>query len=73
MRKVLVTDTDLPSFEIEDQVLSPLGAEIHLASSADEKTLLMEASDSEAIIVDRARISDDVIAAAARGGSCLHV
>jgi D-3-phosphoglycerate dehydrogenase len=68
MRKVLVTDTDLPSFQIENQVLSPLGAEIHLASSADERTLAIQASDSDAIMVDRARITDVVIAAAARGG-----
>ena len=68
MRKILLTDTDLPSFEIEAQVLNPLGAEIHLASASDERTLIDEASDCAAIMVDRARLSEGVIASAARGG-----
>jgi D-3-phosphoglycerate dehydrogenase len=68
MRKVLVTDTDLPSFDIEQRILGPLGAEIRLASATDERTLAAEASNAAAIIVDRARISERVTASAARGG-----
>ena len=68
MRKVLLTDTDLTSFEIETRVLSPLGAEIHLASATDERSLAVAAGDCEAIMVDQARLTENVIAAAARGG-----
>lgn len=68
MHKVLVTDTDMPSFEIEERVLSPLGVEIRLAPSADEQTLAAEASDSAAIMVGYAPVREAVIAAAARGG-----
>jgi D-3-phosphoglycerate dehydrogenase len=66
--KVLVTDTELPSFEIEEQVLGALGAELRLASSTDERTLAFEARDSAAILVDRASITEMVIASASRGG-----
>jgi len=66
--KVLVTDTDLDSFEIEEQVLGSLGVELHLASSTDERTLALEACDSAAILVDRARITEKVIASASRSG-----
>jgi D-3-phosphoglycerate dehydrogenase / 2-oxoglutarate reductase len=68
MYKVLLTDMDWPSLEIEEQILSPLGAEIRLASSTDERTLIAEANDCVAIMVDRALVSDKVIASAARGG-----
>jgi len=68
MLRILVTDTDVPSFEIEEQILRPLGGEIHLASSTDEPTLVEEAGECAALIVDRARISQPVIASAARGG-----
>jgi len=68
MLKVLVTDTDMPSFEIEEAVLEPLGAKIKLSPSSDEKTLAAEASDSAAIMAGYAPIGEPVIAAAARGG-----
>jgi D-3-phosphoglycerate dehydrogenase len=68
MRRILVTDTDLPSMEIERRILGPLGAEIWLAPATDEGTLSAEARRSAAIMVDRARISDRVIASAAKGG-----
>jgi D-3-phosphoglycerate dehydrogenase len=67
-RKVLVTDADLASLEIAQDVLSPLGAELRLASATDEQTLAVEASDAVAIMVDRARITEMVIASAAKGG-----
>jgi D-3-phosphoglycerate dehydrogenase len=66
--RVLVTDTDLASLEIAKRILGPLGAEIRLASATDEQTLAVEASQAAAIIVDRARITERVIAAAAQGG-----
>jgi D-3-phosphoglycerate dehydrogenase len=68
MRRILVTDTDLPLMEIERRILGPLGAEIRLASATDEGTLSAEARRSAAIMVDRARISERVIASAAKGG-----
>lgn len=68
MYRVLVTDTDMPSFEIEEEVLSPLGAEIHLAPSSDEATLVKEASRSDAIMVGYAPVREAVIEAAAKYG-----
>jgi D-3-phosphoglycerate dehydrogenase / 2-oxoglutarate reductase len=68
MVKVLVTDTDMPSFEIEETILQPLGAKVHLASSSDEATLVAEAADSAAIMAGYAPVREPVIASAARGG-----
>jgi D-3-phosphoglycerate dehydrogenase len=68
MLKVLVTDTDMPSFEIEEAVLEPLGAQVILAPASDEKTLAAEAADSAAIMAGYAPVGEVVIAAAARGG-----
>lgn len=66
--RVLVTDTDSASFEVEEQVLGPFGAEIRLSPSTDEATLVVEARAAAVILVDRARIGDGVIVSAARGG-----
>ena len=68
MLKILVTDTDMPSFEIEERVLEPLGAEVKLAPASDEKTLAAEAAGSAAIMAGYAPVGEAVIAAAARGG-----
>jgi len=68
MLKVLVTDTDMPSFEIEEGILRPLGAEVRLAPSSDETTLAAEASDAAAIMAGYAPVREPVVAAAARGG-----
>ena len=48
--------------------MGPLGAEIRLAPSTDEPILVVEARDSAAILVDRAQITEKVIASASRGG-----
>jgi hypothetical protein len=50
MRKVLVTDTDLASFDIEQAILRRLGAEIVLASSTNESTLVAEAAGATVIV-----------------------
>jgi D-3-phosphoglycerate dehydrogenase len=68
MLKVLVTDTDMPSFEIEERVLEPLGATVKLAPASDEVTLAAEAADSAAIMAGYAPVGETVIAAAAHGG-----
>lgn len=68
MYRVLVTDTDMPSFEIEEEVLRPLGAEVHLSPSGDEKSLVEEASRADAIMVGYVPVREPVIAAAARHG-----
>src|SRR5437016_1936430 len=68
LRKVLVTDTDLASFEIHEEWLRPLGAHLKLAGSTDEANLVAEAANAAVIVVDRAVLGDRVIAAAARGG-----
>lgn len=68
MPRVLVTDTDMPDFAIEEEVLRPLGAEIRLAPSSDEDTLAAEAADCDAIMVGYVPVSERVLAAAAAGG-----
>jgi D-3-phosphoglycerate dehydrogenase / 2-oxoglutarate reductase len=68
MYQVLVTDTDMPSFEIEEEVLRPLDAQVHLSPSGDEKTLVEEAGRSDAIMVGYVPVREPVIAAAARHG-----
>ena len=67
-RRVLVTDTDLASFAIEQDVLRRLGAKIVLATSTEESTLVAEAARAAVIVVDRALIGEAVIGSAARGG-----
>ena len=69
MYRILVTDTDMPSFDIEEEVLRPLGAEIRLAPSSDEATLTREAATADAIMVGYAPVTEKVIAAAAEGGA----
>jgi len=68
MYRVLVTDTDMPSFEIEEEVLRPLGATVWLAPASDEETLVREASKADAIMVGYAPVREPVIAAAAKAG-----
>jgi D-3-phosphoglycerate dehydrogenase len=68
MYRVLVTDTDMPSFEIEEEVLRPLDAIVWLAPASDEETLVREASKADAIMVGYAPVREPVIAAAAKAG-----
>ncbi len=66
--RVLVTDTDMPSFDIEEEVLNPLGATIHLAPSSDEATLAKEAAGADAIMAGYVPVPASVIVAAAHAG-----
>ena len=68
MYRVLVTDTDMPSFEIEEEVLRPLDASVWLAPASDEETLVREAAKADAIMVGYAPVREPVIAAAAKAG-----
>lgn len=68
MYRVLVTDTDMPSFEIEEEVLRPLNATVWLAPASDERTLAREAAKADAIMVGYAPVREPVIAAAAGAG-----
>lgn len=66
--QVLVTDTDMPTFDIEEEVLAPLGVTIRLSPSSDAATLADEAADAVAIMAGYVPIPESVIAAAAKGG-----
>ncbi len=66
--RVLVTDTDMPSFDIEEEVLAPLGVTIHLAPSSDVATLTNEAASADAIMAGYVPVPESVIAAAANAG-----
>ncbi|HLH68581.1 MAG TPA: C-terminal binding protein [Candidatus Dormibacteraeota bacterium] len=68
--RVLVTDTlaVFGSLDVERAVLAPLGLELVPASATDEATLAREAGSAAAILVVYARITEPVIAAAAKAG-----
>src|SRR5688500_7934905 len=68
MTRVLITDHVFPGLEIEHEVLEPLGAEIVLAPSTDEATLVELASDVDGLLVCFAPVTERVVDAAALGG-----
>lgn len=66
--RVVVTDHPFPSLDIERRVLEPLGVDLVLAPSAEEKTLADLAHDATALLVCYAQITPIVVSAAAAGG-----
>ncbi|HEY4095575.1 MAG TPA: C-terminal binding protein [Baekduia sp.] len=68
MTRVLITDHVFPGLDIEHEVLAPLGAEIVLAPSVDEDTLVELASDVQGVLACFAPVTERVIDAAAAGG-----
>jgi phosphoglycerate dehydrogenase-like enzyme len=67
MYRILYSDYDMPTFEIEERVLGDVGVEFWLAPSEDEATLAAEAETADAIITGYARLTPRVIEAAAAG------
>jgi D-3-phosphoglycerate dehydrogenase len=68
MTRVLITDHVFPGLDIEHEVLEPLGAEIVLAPTTDEETLVELASDVDGLLVCFAPVPARVVDAAAAGG-----
>jgi D-3-phosphoglycerate dehydrogenase len=68
MTRVLITDHVFPGLEIEHDVLAPLGAEIVLAPSTDEDTLVGLADEVDGMLVCFAPLTERVVDAAADGG-----
>jgi D-3-phosphoglycerate dehydrogenase / 2-oxoglutarate reductase len=68
MTRILITDHVFPGLDIEREVLAQLGAEIVLAPSSDEDTLVEQASRVDGILVCFASVSERVVDAAAAGG-----
>lgn len=66
--RVLMTDNIFESLDEFHAELDPLGLALEVAPSSDEATLVGLARDANAIIVVYAKISEPVIAAAAKGG-----
>lgn len=66
--RVLITDHVFPGLEVEHEVLDPLGADIVLAPSADEETLVELAGDADALMVCFAKVTTPVVEAAAANG-----
>jgi D-3-phosphoglycerate dehydrogenase / 2-oxoglutarate reductase len=66
--RVLITDHVFPGLDIEHEVLAPLGAEIVLAPSVDEDTLVELASDVQGVLACFAPVTERVVDAAAAGG-----
>lgn len=68
MPRVLITDHVFGGLEIEHDVLAPLGAEIVLAPSTDEDTLVGLAQQVDGVLVCFAPLTERVVDAAAKGG-----
>jgi len=66
--RVVVTDHVFADLDIERSLLEPIGAEIVLAPSTDEKTLAGLAREADALMVCYATVSRPVVEAAAEGG-----
>jgi D-3-phosphoglycerate dehydrogenase len=64
--RVLITDLAWPSPEAEAKVLGPVGAELILADSSDENTLLDLVPAADAILTCWAQVPGDVIQAGER-------
>jgi D-3-phosphoglycerate dehydrogenase / 2-oxoglutarate reductase len=65
--RVVVTDHPFPSLDVERQVLAALDAELELAPAADEATLTDLAHGADALLVCYAKVTPQVVAAAASG------
>lgn len=68
MARILITDHVFPDLGIEHEVLEPLGAEIVLAPSTDEDTLVGLAEEVDGMLVCFAPLTGRVVDAAAAGG-----
>jgi D-3-phosphoglycerate dehydrogenase len=66
--RVLVTENLFGDLDIERSTLEPLGAELVLAPSADEPTLVSEARRADAMMVVYAKVTAPVVEAAAQAG-----
>ena len=65
-KKVLVTDYFWPSLEPEEEVLAGVGAELLVALSGDEETLLSLAPQADGILAGLVPVTDAVLRAAGR-------
>lgn len=69
-KRVLVTDHVFGDLEIERELLGALGAEVVLAPSSDEDTLVDLAASADAMLVCFASAGAPVVEAAASNGGC---
>lgn len=67
-RRVLVTDHVFAGLETERSILEPHGCELVLAAGVSEEELVDAVAGADAILVCFARLTEAVIAAAARSG-----
>ena len=67
--KVLYTDNGTADMEIEKSVLAAVEADLVLAGSTDEATLVREGMDCVGILVEYAKITENIIKAWAEGGN----
>lgn len=66
--RVLVTDHVFGGLEIEREMLESLGAEVLLAETADEASLVEEAASADALMVCFAQLTAPILEAAAGNG-----
>lgn len=65
-KRVLLTDRAWPDFEIEQEILKHVGAEVVIPDATDEATLVRLAADVDAIGTNWAQVTANVIAASPR-------
>jgi D-3-phosphoglycerate dehydrogenase len=61
---VLVTDSGWPSYEVESEMLAPLGARVLRSPGRDEETLLRHVAGADALLVGTAKIGPALLDAA---------
>jgi D-3-phosphoglycerate dehydrogenase / 2-oxoglutarate reductase len=66
--RVLVTDHVFADLDTERSMVEPLGAELEVATSSDEQSLVGRARGAAAILVCYAKVTEPVVLAAAEGG-----
>jgi len=66
MFKVVILDAEYPSFELEERVLSEIGARLVFAQIGSEEEIIAATRDADAILVDYGPITRKVISALER-------
>jgi D-3-phosphoglycerate dehydrogenase len=68
--RAVITDHDFPNLDDEEEVLRPLGIELHVANRNDRRALLAELAAADALMNEYAPVDAAMIAAAER---CLAI
>ncbi|GAI85855.1 unnamed protein product, partial [marine sediment metagenome] len=64
--KVVLLDSSFPDTKVEEEVLSEVSAELYLCPCLDEGTVVQYVRDADAIVVQLARATENLLEAAKR-------